>query len=192
MKKSSAYLCRIVIRSNGLVQKACCGCPAGVDGRCNHVAATLFALGEFCKVREKQENDEACTSQKCKWNVPRKRKVDLVPVANLKFRKHEHGKLKKSREPVISPGHDVRPASRCNTDANRNTKLYNIYSKVVDFQDKTGKLIGLSQILQQHTTDNIKAAVSLDHSYCKPSSYNDDELRNDDANEPTDNRGLDH
>ena len=98
MKKSSAYLCHIiVIRNNGLVQKACCGFPASVDGRCNYVALTLFALEEFCKIREKQGNDKASTSQKCKWNVPRKHKVDLVLVANLKFRKHEHGKLKKSR-----------------------------------------------------------------------------------------------
>ena len=188
MKKSEAYLCHIVIRSNGLVQKASCGCPAGIDGRCNHVAATLFSLEEFCKVR-KQQNEEACTSQSCKWNVPRKRKIDLVPIANMKFRKHEHAKMKKSREPVISPGHDVRPAKYRNTNANTNTKRYNTYSKVIDFQSKTGKLIGLSHILQQHTTNVIKEAVSLDHNYSKPSANDDDEqLCSYDAIQPTDHK----
>lgn len=75
----------------------------------------------------KQQNEEACTSQSCKWNVPRKRKVDLVPIANMTFRKHEHAKMKKSREPVISPGHDVRPAKYRNTNANTNTKRYNTF-----------------------------------------------------------------
>ena len=39
--------------SIGGVLKAYCGCLAGIDGRCNHVSATLFDLGEYCKEREK-------------------------------------------------------------------------------------------------------------------------------------------
>ena len=91
-------LCLIIVWRNGLVQKAYCACPAGIVGRCIHVAATLSALEEFYKLRAKQEETrKACTSQKCKWNVPRKRKLDLVPIANLKFRKHEHAwKAKKA------------------------------------------------------------------------------------------------
>lgn len=178
MKKTSAYLCQIVIRKNGLIQKACCGCPAGVDGRCNHVAATLFALEEFCKARAKEENEESCTSQKCQWNVPRKRKVELVPISKLKFRKHEYGKVKNSRPPVISPEQDVRPPKHQTVNTNLNTKLYNIYSKVIDFQENNTKVIGLSHILQQNTTDNIKAAVSLDHDYCKLLSNGNDESSN--------------
>ena len=168
MRKTYAYLCFIIVRRNGLVQKAYCGCPAGIDGRCNHMAATLFALEEFCKLRAKQEETrEACSSQKCKWNVPRKCKLDLVPIANLKFRKHEHRKLKKDRTPVISPGHDVRRAHVNNVNS-RNTKVYNIYTKVMEFQVKTGRLVGLSHILQQYTTKSIQKAVILDHSYSKP------------------------
>ena len=33
----------------GQVVKAYDGCPAGIDGRCNHVAATLFALEQYFK-----------------------------------------------------------------------------------------------------------------------------------------------
>ena len=150
-------LCLIIVWRNGLVQKAYCACPAGIDGRCIHVAATLSALEEFYKLRAKQEETrKACTSQKCKWNVPRKRKLDLVPIANLKFRKHEHGKLKKPRTSVISPGHGVRRAHVNNVNS-RNTKVYNIYTnyKAMEFQGKTDRLLGLSHILQQHTTKNI-------------------------------------
>ena len=165
MKKSSAYLCCIIIRKNGLIQTAFCGCPAGVDGRCNHVAATLFSLEEFCKVKEKEaDTEKACTSKKCKWNVPRKQKVDIVPTAHMKFSKHEHGKVKKQKHSVISPEHNARPAIRNDSHAH-NTRMYSIYSKVMDFQSKTNKIIGLSHILQQHTTEDIKAAVSLDHNF---------------------------
>jgi hypothetical protein len=95
MKKTSAYSCYIILRKNGLVQRAFCGCPAGIDGRCNHVAATLFCLEEFCKARDKQEaTKDSCTSQQCKWNVPRKRKGDLMPITDMQFKKHEYGKKK--------------------------------------------------------------------------------------------------
>ena len=33
----------------GQVVKAYDGCPAGIDGRCNHVAATLFAFEQYFK-----------------------------------------------------------------------------------------------------------------------------------------------
>ena len=123
-----------------------------------------IAIEEFCKLRAKQEETrEACTSQKCKRNVPRKRNLELVPIANLKFRKHEHGKLKKHRTPVISRAHDVTRAHVNNVNR-RNTKLSNMYTEVMEFQVKTGRLLGLSHTLQQHTTKNIQKAVILDHS----------------------------
>lgn len=44
MKKHLIYDCSIVMSSIGGVLAAYCGCPAGIDGRCNHASATLFAL----------------------------------------------------------------------------------------------------------------------------------------------------
>jgi len=88
MKKTAAYTCFIILRRQGLVQRAFCGCPAGVDGRCNHVVATLFPMEVFCKSRAETETATACTSQPCKWNVSRKRKGEVVPVSQMKFRKH--------------------------------------------------------------------------------------------------------
>ena len=121
MKKTAAYTCNIILRGQSLVQKAFCGCPAGVDGRCNHVAATLFAMEEFCNSRAETETATACTSQPCKWNVPRKRKGEVVQVSQIKFCKHEYGKSKTERSPQIVQNRDVRaPYQRLTS----NTKLY--------------------------------------------------------------------
>ena len=92
-------------------------------------------------MKEKEaDTEEACTSKICKWNVPRKRKVDIVPIAHMKFSKHEHGKVKKQKHSVISPEHDARPAIRNDSHAH-NTRMYSIYSKVMDFQSKTNKIL---------------------------------------------------
>ena len=58
MKKSSIYNCFILLLPNGHIKSVYCGCPAGVDGQCNHIAATLFGLEEFCKQREKQQQEQ--------------------------------------------------------------------------------------------------------------------------------------
>ena len=163
MKKTAAYTCYIILRRQGLVQRAFCGCPAGVDGRCNHVAATLFAMEVFCKSRAETETTTACTSQPCKWNIPRKRKGDVVPVSQMKFCKHEYGKNKTERSPQIVQDQDFRaPYQRITS----NTKLYNIFSKVKDFEKKTGKVPGLSHVLQQKTPEQNKVDMCHDHSYC--------------------------
>lgn len=72
MKKKKVYSCHCVLSSFGNILRCHCGCPAGVDGRCNHVAASLFALEDYCKVRVKNSK-VSCTSKPCKWSIPRKR-----------------------------------------------------------------------------------------------------------------------
>ena len=47
MKKNCVYSFYIVHLSNGHVKESYCGCPAGVDSRCNYIAATLFALEDI-------------------------------------------------------------------------------------------------------------------------------------------------
>lgn len=82
MKKSVVYKCYIVLDRGGKVMIAYDGCPAGIDGRCNHVTSTLFALEEFFKQSKEFNNRSpslqpslSCTSKPCAWNIPRKRKV---------------------------------------------------------------------------------------------------------------------
>lgn len=97
MKKTKAYNCFIVLDALGQVVRAYDGCPAGLDGRCNHVSATLFALEEYFKVQAGNPGGESmvsCTSKPCQWNIPRKRKVENVVISRCKFKKHENGKAK--------------------------------------------------------------------------------------------------
>ena len=84
------------------IAKAVCGCPAGVDGRCNHLTATLFAIeDQWDNVASvtggisQPQNSIPCTSQPCQWNLPSKRKLNPEPIQSLKFAKHEYGKEKK-------------------------------------------------------------------------------------------------
>ncbi|XP_046848010.1 uncharacterized protein LOC124441579 [Xenia sp. Carnegie-2017] len=66
MKKKKVYTCFIQLSLLGYVLYAKCGCSAGVDGRCNHVCATLFYVDSVCKNNLKQCKSElSCTSKPC-------------------------------------------------------------------------------------------------------------------------------
>ena len=64
-KTGPTYTVKVIIRTNSKIQKAFCPCPAGIDARCNHLAATLFATEEiFIKSTndEQTQNDQPpCT-----------------------------------------------------------------------------------------------------------------------------------
>ena len=70
-KTGAAYTVKIIVEANGNILKAHCPCPAGADGRCNHLAATLFAIED--KQGRPAERDTTedvpCTSKPCKWSV---------------------------------------------------------------------------------------------------------------------------
>ena len=150
---------------NGHVKQAYCGCPAGVDGRCNHIAATLFALEEYCKQRQKQQQGETSrTSIACTWNVPRKRKGEVLPTSQTNFKKHEHGKEKKDCKSVLTPGKDVRAShQRIWT----NIKRYNVLTAVRQVEEETGQIIGLHHILPLKTNSNPAKIIENEHDYCK-------------------------
>ena len=154
MKKTVLYNCYIVLNKCGNVMTAYDGCPAGIDGRCNHVTSTLFALEEFFKQSKAPVNPSltlaiSCTSKPCVWNVPRKRKIDNLPIAQAKFRKHQHGKPHKSEDKALPSTRDVRPPNQQNP--NLNTDASNLLHHVKEIEKKTGKKMALSLILPQKT-----------------------------------------
>ena len=55
-----------------VVSGASCDCKASASamGRCNHIAAVLFALEDY--ILEYGYTAPSCTSQVCQWNVGRK------------------------------------------------------------------------------------------------------------------------
>ena len=46
-KTGPTHTVKVIIRANCKIQKAFCQCLAGNDGRCNHLAATLFAMEDI-------------------------------------------------------------------------------------------------------------------------------------------------
>ena len=104
MKKGKVYTVKIILSSNANITTAFCCCPAGVDGRCNHLAATMFSLEDKTSMDNCMAAAEAisktpenipCTSKPCTWNVPAgKRKLEPQPIQSVKFCKHEYGKVK--------------------------------------------------------------------------------------------------
>ena len=171
MKKTVVYNCCIVFNKCGSVVTAYDGCPAGIDGRCNHVTSTLFALEEFFKQTKGPKGPAnpsltsapSCTSKPCVWNVPRKRKVDNLPIVQVKFKKHQHGKPVKSEDKSSSTS-GARPQHQHN--AHSNTSLCNVLHSVREIEKKTGKKMALSLILPQKTLEEVKDRISVEHSYC--------------------------
>jgi hypothetical protein len=140
MKKSAVYTCYIALSSIGFVLHGKCGCPAGVDGRCNHVAATLFGLESFHKKKSSSnEADVSCTSKPCSWSVPRKRKGPVQPIDTMKFSKHEFGKVKKIRQPMFESGEDVRAPHQQSWSKD---KINSMLDQLREIQNETGKAIG--------------------------------------------------
>ena len=80
------YTVQVIINPIGDISNAIPGCPARVDGRCNHLAATLFAIedkqddGVFTSAANTagavshQETNVLRTSKPCQWNLPKKGK----------------------------------------------------------------------------------------------------------------------
>ena len=84
----------------GLFINAACKCPAGAAGKCNHVAALLFAMMDFVKT---MRVPESCTSHPQTWHRPqRKTKHATRPavVGKRKVKKHIYGQEKKRKGPL--------------------------------------------------------------------------------------------
>ena len=125
MKKCKAYICFITMDALGQVLKAYDGCPPGIDGHCNHVAATLFALEEYFKHQSKRTDAMSCTSKPCQWNNPHQCKVDNLAISKCKFKKHEDGKAKIEKTPPLKEPTLPWPASVKHDSLLTNTKFCN-------------------------------------------------------------------
>ncbi|XP_046845041.1 LOW QUALITY PROTEIN: uncharacterized protein LOC124438874 [Xenia sp. Carnegie-2017] len=86
--KKDSYTVKLTMNERSLVLKAFCDCPAGIDGHCNHVAATLFLLeSQDCSSNKVnnfglQNSVTPCTSKPCTWNIP-KRAAKASPIQGI-------------------------------------------------------------------------------------------------------------
>lgn len=94
--KTTYNVCVSLSKDSGFVKGASCNCKASALGRCNHVAALLFAILDWTKKRTSDQ--PACTSVLCEWNKGRKEKApkafhvatyDSVGATETKRRKKE-------------------------------------------------------------------------------------------------------
>ena len=77
---------------------------------CDGKAAMCYALEEFFRLHD----SVACTSKLQQWNHPRKRKLDSEVMDEIKFVKHEHGKVKRE---IKCHTYDPRPIDLQQTTA---------------------------------------------------------------------------
>lgn len=159
MKKDKVYTCFLVMTSFGSILKAHCKCPAGIDGRCNHVASTLFALEQHFKNGQKTSSDseESCTSKPCKWNIPRKHKGSVKPISEMSFVKHDYAKEKKTKKPKLTLQEDNNASDQGNWPSDR---LDNFLEALREYELKSGKTIGWTHILPQRIDDQEETLIS--------------------------------
>ncbi|XP_069133552.1 uncharacterized protein [Argopecten irradians] len=106
---------------SGCVNSAECNCTAGQGEACNHIVALLYAIADISE--KKREGKLAPTSQKCKWNNPRKRKLSPKKAEQLTFNKHMFEKDPSSRKCV---------------------KLFDVQRSTVNVERFRNKLLGLN------------------------------------------------
>ncbi len=106
-------------------------CPAGVAGRCKHVAATLFQLLDYIELGLSDIPDEkTCTEEIQKWHIPRKDKAqEALLFEDLTFPQDTYDKDKKGRK---------RPVPKCKSDY--------ISSKKVSKSDLEHIKVGLQNV----------------------------------------------
>ncbi len=100
MKKKNYVVYVHLIQTTEEVEYAQCQCPAGVGGRCKHVAATLFQLLDYTELGLSDIPDEkTCTKEIQKWHIHRKDKAqEALLFEDLTFPHDTYDKDKKGRK----------------------------------------------------------------------------------------------
>ena len=111
MKKDRIY--KVILCLNDQVfdiVEAQCGCPAGKGptASCKHIGALCYALRNFCD-HGRVPKFLTCTQRLQEWNQPRKKKVDPVPVVDIKDRKQSIKGVRKSSGSRTPTKYDPRP-----------------------------------------------------------------------------------
>ena len=127
MKKDRVYKIELQLEESSFeISAAQCGCPAGRGPRasCKHIAALCYALEEFEKVTRIPEF-QTCTDKLQTWNQPRPRKLDPMPVENLRTRKQEIVPPRKWSAQLtrVSSEFDPRPESLRTPNPNASEQL---------------------------------------------------------------------
>jgi len=113
-----------ISKSSGFVKDASCTCVASGMGRCNHVAAVLFALLDY--IETFGTDKQSSTSKPCEWNKGRRSKKAPSKIFETKY--PESNKKKKIGDII---NFEPRPPSQQNKESPREMEgklLFNIQS----------------------------------------------------------------
>ena len=123
MRKDRIYHVVIVINEcTARAITACCACPAGLSGCCNHVTATLYCLEDYIHSGLQEDEQKGCTDRLQVWNRPRKRNVEARPTDDVNLTKEQYGSQKRFKIHHVNKW-DCRPLSRRIIDPNKVRRL---------------------------------------------------------------------
>ena len=155
MKKDRFYnVCILIHRSTAQVIRACCTCPAGLSGCCNHATATLYCLEDYFHCGLHEDEQKGCTDRLQTWNQPRKRNLDARPTDNVKLVKHEYGVEKRVKIHRVNEW-DCRPVCRRIVDPNKARTLREVLSAI---QQNRMAAADVAVLSAQTTAEKRKAA----------------------------------
>jgi len=143
--RDTKYDVKLVLENKkGLVVQGNCKCPAGTGGKCNHIAALLFALVDYVNT---MRNPDCCTNKPQTWHKPtRKNKKATHPqvVGKRKVQKHVYGRTEKRKRPL----HDYSQFQPLKKIVKPDS------SEVVKDLKNLSHKIGLEQVLMDTTSDS--------------------------------------
>ena len=122
MRKDHVYSAMVFIPESARVAKACCSCPAGLPGCCNHVTATLYCLEDYIHSGLQENEWKGCTERLQTWNKPRKLDAEPRTTDSVQLVKMQYGVVKRPKAHRINEW-DCRPVSRKIVDPNKARKL---------------------------------------------------------------------
>lgn len=144
--KTGVYDCLMVVKYDGVIDTVSCHCASGrgPHSSCKHTAALCYAICDFVSNFLSVETALSCTEKLQKWNVPRSKVVEAVPVYEMHFEKKKFAKS--CKELVGKRPSDYSIGDLCPTDEKA---ARTFIDDLQNYQDQTGHVIGLLQVIDK-------------------------------------------
>ncbi|XP_033725418.1 uncharacterized protein LOC117345238 [Pecten maximus] len=125
-KTYNIYMC---LKHGGTKLKwGTCSCPAGIDGQCKHLVATLFCLIDFHRQDVKTMPDvKTCTDKLQLWHVRKPTSDEPLLFRDINFVKHDPFKTVKKDLCAAAATHNPVPEFARSVTGNDLTKLVNLF-----------------------------------------------------------------
>ena len=156
MRKDHVYSVNVIIQeSTCSVTAACCSCPAGLSGYCNHVTATLYSLEDYIHLGLQEDEQKGCTERLQTGNQPRMRNNTAPrPSDSVVLTRKVFGVQKRPKVIIIN-NWDCRPTCRRIVDPN---KAHRLRERLCSIQNKKMEKAD-EAVYSARTVSEIKKAL---------------------------------